>query len=60
MSNSICRGIGVGVYHCAHVTHKIKQEKKNQLKTILWHFLELTKYQNINCQLAGISMFYQQ
>lgn len=58
MSNSMCRGIGVGVYHWAHVTHKIKQE--NQFKTILWHFLELTKYQNINCQLAGISMSYQQ
>lgn len=52
MSNSMRRGIGVGVYLCAHVNHKIKQEKKNQFKTILCHFLELTKYQKYQLSVS--------
>lgn len=47
MSNSMCRGIGVGVYHCAHVTHKIKQEKKsiqNNIVAFSWAH-QVSKYQ---------------
>lgn len=48
MSNSMCRGIGVGVYHCAHVTHKIKQEKKKSIQNNIVAFSwahQVSKYQ---------------
>lgn len=47
MSNSMRRGIGVGVYHCAHVSHKIKQEKKsiqNNIVAFSWAH-QVSKYQ---------------
>lgn len=47
MSNSMRRGIGVGVYHCAHVSHKIKQEKKSIQSNIVafsWAH-QVSKYQ---------------